>query len=394
MSTGSLYDIFEELKNIDGAYQPGDPIGDQTTSRSKTFLIDAPEWFDSGSVPRGIPIYFPEEQEAFPFQGEGEAIERLAWYRSYHYGLDKWGIYLLRSGVYKVANALLSAGIEPSLALSRARDFLIRHERTHFQTDFGVTSLELATRQSIFIPTRKQLNSTAPGWHKMEEGLANSYGYRSLKKDNKFIDTFLSTSPTGYRDWRRYKGVKDLETWLPQTLRFTPEWDSSYLKADPSTGYGSEYLSTEPFRTVPFQVFVITTFHDDVNGDFVWTGYRHFVYKDGQIYNFVTPCVSFDEQANSKFSVEIPVAPIPFKAPAGKVDKTSNAYKTMFNVGANFAKVSLASDTAMSQCSSASKSGMIHNNGIPQYLGVQTKMIQSYLQTASGFQGCLDGFGH
>ena len=80
--------------------------------------------------------------------------------------------------------------------------------------------------------------------------------------------------------------------------------------------------------------------------------------------------------------------------PSGKVDKTSNVYKTMFNVGRNFAKVSMANDSASSQCSSALKTGMIRANGIPQYLGVQARALQSYLQTASGYQGCLDGFGH
>jgi hypothetical protein len=75
------------------------------------------------------------------------------------------------------------------------------------------------------------------------------------------------------------------------------------------------------------------------------------------------------------------------------VDKTSNAYKTMFNVGKNFAKVSMANDTAISQCSSAMRTGMIRARGIPQYLGAQTQMIQSYLKTASGWRGCLDGFG-
>jgi hypothetical protein len=82
------------------------------------------------------------------------------------------------------------------------------------------------------------------------------------------------------------------------------------------------------------------------------------------------------------------------KPPSGKVDKTSNAYKTMFNVGKNFAKVSMANDTAISQCSSAMRTGMIRARGIPQYLGAQTQMIQSYLKTASGWRGCLDGFGH
>ena len=81
------------------------------------------------------------------------------------------------------------------------------------------------------------------------------------------------------------------------------------------------------------------------------------------------------------------------KTPSGKVDKTSNAYKTMYNVGKNFAKVSMANDTAVSQCGSAMRTGLIRARGIPQYLGVQTKMLQSYLKTASGWRGCLDGFG-
>ena len=81
------------------------------------------------------------------------------------------------------------------------------------------------------------------------------------------------------------------------------------------------------------------------------------------------------------------------KVPTGPVNKSSKAYKTMYSVGQNFAKVSRASDSANSQCNSALQTGMIKNNGIPRYLGGQTGLIQSYLQSASGFQGCLDGFG-
>lgn len=75
------------------------------------------------------------------------------------------------------------------------------------------------------------------------------------------------------------------------------------------------------------------------------------------------------------------------------VDKTSNSYTTMFNVGKNFAKVSLATDTAQSQCASALNDGVILAQGIPRYLGVQTTKIQSLLKTENGWQGCLDGFG-
>lgn len=79
--------------------------------------------------------------------------------------------------------------------------------------------------------------------------------------------------------------------------------------------------------------------------------------------------------------------------PKGKVDKASNAYKLMRNFGENVALNSLASDSAKSQCLSAKNSGLVKVRGVPQYLGAQAKQIQSYLNTASGFQGCLDGFG-
>jgi hypothetical protein len=80
------------------------------------------------------------------------------------------------------------------------------------------------------------------------------------------------------------------------------------------------------------------------------------------------------------------------KAPSGRVDKSSIAYTKMLAVGKNFEKISLASDTALSQCGSARRSGLVRARGVPQYLGVQAQMIQSYLNTASGWQGCLDGF--
>jgi len=79
--------------------------------------------------------------------------------------------------------------------------------------------------------------------------------------------------------------------------------------------------------------------------------------------------------------------------PKGKVDKNSNAYKLMRTFGENVALNSLASDTAKTQCLSAKNTGLINVRGIRQYLGVQARQIQSYLKTASGFQGCLDGFG-
>jgi hypothetical protein len=79
-------------------------------------------------------------------------------------------------------------------------------------------------------------------------------------------------------------------------------------------------------------------------------------------------------------------------APQGKVDRKSNSYKLMYNVGKNLARVSTPSDSAKSQCTSAKNTGFIKQNGRMNHLGPQYSFIQSHLRTASGYQGCIDGF--
>ena len=78
--------------------------------------------------------------------------------------------------------------------------------------------------------------------------------------------------------------------------------------------------------------------------------------------------------------------------PAGKVDRKSNSYKLMYNVGKNLARVSTPSDSAKSQCTSAKNTGFIKQFGRMNHLGAQYSFIQSHLRTASGYQGCIDGF--
>lgn len=75
-----------------------------------------------------------------------------------------------------------------------------------------------------------------------------------------------------------------------------------------------------------------------------------------------------------------------------EVNRESIAYTKMFVVGQNFARLSTAGESASSQCNSALQSGIIKVRGIPQYLGIQTEQIQSYLRTSDGMQGCLEGF--
>jgi hypothetical protein len=79
-------------------------------------------------------------------------------------------------------------------------------------------------------------------------------------------------------------------------------------------------------------------------------------------------------------------------APQGTINRKSNSYKLMYNVGKNIARVSTPSDSAKSQCTSAKNSGFIKQNGRMNHLGSQFSFIQSHLRTASGYQGCIDGF--
>jgi hypothetical protein len=154
-------------------------------------------------------------------------------------------------------------------------------------------------------------------------------------------------------------------------------------------------ITSEPYSSTPLRVFVWELYRDNVNGEYGTGNWRRIIVNsDGLMSHVISQCAIEDESSLGKVSSwELDVAPKQIKAPVGKVDKKSNAYKTMYTVGQNFAKVSMASDTAKSQCLSAMATGIIKSRGIPQYLGVQARQLQSYLVTPSGFQGCIDGFG-
>jgi hypothetical protein len=164
---------------------------------------------------------------------------------------------------------------------------------------------------------------------------------------------------------------------------------------DDSSEFDSGRITSEPYDTTPLRVFVWELYSDGVNGEYGAGKWRRIVVnRDTTISHLISQCATEDESALAQVSSwDLSYAPKPIKPPVGKVDKKSNAYKTMYTVGQNFAKVSMASDTAKSQCLSAMATGMIKSRGIPQYLGVQARQLQSFLNTASGFQGCIDGFG-
>ena len=282
-------------------------------------------------------------------------------------------------------------------------------------TDAMLTNTKIPTRISLDEPIffeKNSLNNT-----KLRDGsIVNVYVYL-----RQFVDTIidnctnstevsLSQNCVNAVELFQYPGAFDSETltscnnarlesnwvvtdiqWDPQSASWSPSF-SHVREVDPINNYFAERRPAGVYSETPFTVNFRISYRDDVNGDYVENSRHAFVFEGGELFNFWTICPTFDEEVASRYTLELPIAPVAFKAPSGKVDKTSNAYKTMFNVGANFARISLNSDSASSQCSSAAQSGMVKNKGVPQYLGVQARQIQSYLNTASGYRGCLDGF--
>lgn len=262
----SLLAIPEFLERGLGFPQVDTQLSD-SREQGRIVLINDPEDHDSGGIKKGIPIYNIEDIEKYPYRGEGLSLDVLAYYISYHYGKPGWGIYILRSGVYKIANALIAGGYPSAFSLEAAQSILLRHEMAHFQTDLGITSIELVKHLDLYIAGYKQLRF-AREYHKTEEGLANSLARRSIAQQPKnALDNFLNSSPDGYQDWAKYKIGQDPISWkrvLDELLYVVPApFIDTELAAEVSHSLAPKY-----FKDIPvYEVFDIP--NADIGGAYV-----------------------------------------------------------------------------------------------------------------------------
>lgn len=220
---------------------------------SKVRRITGPDSFDSGPIGRGIPLYSSEEREEVGKVKRGTSLDVLAWYVSYHSNPNLWGIYISRLGVYSVANSLIGEGANPLEAIELAKTFLIRHEATHFQTDLGVTSIELAQKKPIYMHAIHKVKMETPPWNLKEEGFANSLGRRSLKSEKKKIDSLLDSSPDGYCDWNSYKSSLDAWTWksiIEQLVAPISSFGNVSLASETSNIIAPRYFGDVPIYEV------------------------------------------------------------------------------------------------------------------------------------------------
>lgn len=148
--------------------------------------------------------------EPIPDGGEGDAsdgqgTERLAWYRSFHYGYA-WGVFIRVYGIDVVATQLHATGMGWATAQVVAYEFLLRHELGHVQTDLAVSAGELLGQEALFIRGRREQKRRWPGYGVEEEGLCNALARESLPRGNRSsLDEWLNRAPVGYRDFRKHQ---------------------------------------------------------------------------------------------------------------------------------------------------------------------------------------------
>lgn len=240
-----IHSLFQDknlVQDLESFNQILDDAWDQTWIKNeKIYRVGG----DSDNL--NTPIYSEDELIAAESVIE-KSIDTLAFYVSYHYSRNSWGIYLLRSGVLAIAKYLVDKGIRYWDAVEIARRFLVRHELTHFQTDFGITSLELAIKKSLYIPYRRDIRATSPGWNLAEEGLANRLGRSEIGSHGKLMNDFLNTSPVGYRDWNDHKARDEANCWssiLNLKTLLGPSSESTLM------GLNSMFVAKKYFGDVP-----------------------------------------------------------------------------------------------------------------------------------------------
>jgi hypothetical protein len=133
---------------------------------------------------------------------EGDSIDVLAWYSSFHYCQYAWGIFIRSSGVEKLAREIWRRqGCTHDEAYRASWRFLYAHELTHFKVDLLITGAEFLAKKPLYLPGRAR-QSEDPFGGLYEEAFATAVARHALAPiGRRSLDDHLRRSPIGYRDW-------------------------------------------------------------------------------------------------------------------------------------------------------------------------------------------------
>jgi hypothetical protein len=136
--------------------------------------------------------------------GPSEPTDALAWYLSFR-AEGKWGVFITRRGLLRVATFMVHRGVQPRKAYEYAHYMLQNHETAHFLIDRAVLSLELnEALVSGGRPPKYWMNyhRRHRPYSDLEEAICNAYAYRMADSTAKrFLKRFMERQPHGYSDF-------------------------------------------------------------------------------------------------------------------------------------------------------------------------------------------------
>jgi hypothetical protein len=136
--------------------------------------------------------------------GPSEPTDALAWYMTFR-SSGKWGVFITRRGLLRVATFMVHCGVQPRKAYEYAHYMLQNHETAHFLIDRAVLTLEQnaalvsgGRRPTYWIDYHR---SHRP-YSDLEEAICNAYAYRMADSTAKrFLKRFMVRQPHGYSDF-------------------------------------------------------------------------------------------------------------------------------------------------------------------------------------------------
>ena len=142
-------------------------------------------------------------------------FEKCAWYRSYHYGLDKWGIHINESCWIDIAKKFYGQGqynLWPE-AIKGAFFYIFLHEFFHYLTDVSASIMEILSQNlDLYVDYSKDVYAKTFGSsYCIEEALASRYLYGrhdSFRMDKDYLYRILRSQPFSYGEFYRFVGPK------------------------------------------------------------------------------------------------------------------------------------------------------------------------------------------
>lgn len=154
-------------------------------------------------------------------KGRLESVDLLAYYLPFHFYTNNWGIYVLSSGILRVAAmlAIKTGQVVSSELANLGYAILIQHERFHFFSEMACSRAELLIDGSLYRSYFHNGIATA-----YEEALANAHAFRTTLRGQpaalaRDVEQWMSSQGPGYRDFKKCLTSSAFRDWCRQLTR-------------------------------------------------------------------------------------------------------------------------------------------------------------------------------